>query len=207
MSILVILILMSRASREVALNLVFLLDDQALGHAEHVVLLRVVGDNGEAQLDGAGAAGHGHVVHRGVGVDKGEHAVHGVAPHGLVVAGLGAAEDDGGAEGHADHVGHAAQVAAQGHAADVEAQLHALLDALVDDAAHQGDKDTLGLVLLHQLHALLSGGGGADDHSHAGDVPGDQGHAQLTDLGVGEVAHDRLLIGAAAVRRPTSSAR
>ena len=162
MSMLVILILMSRASREGSVELAhILLDDQALGDAEHVVLLGVVGDNGEAQLDGAGAAGHGHVVHRGEGVDEGEDAVHGVAPHGLVVAGLGAAEDDGGAEGHADHVGHAAQVVAQGHAADVEAQLHAGGHALVDDAAHQGDEDALGLVLLDQSHALLSGGGRA----------------------------------------------
>ena len=99
-------------------------------------------------------------------------------------------------------MGHAAQVTAQSHAADVEAQLHALLDALVNDTAHQGDKDTLGLVLLHQLHALLSGGGSADDDSHAGDVPGNQRHAQLTDLGVGEVAHDGLLVGAAAVGGP-----
>ena len=99
-------------------------------------------------------------------------------------------------------MGHAAQITAQGHAADVEAQLHALLDALVNDTAHQGDKDTLGLVLLHQLHALLSGGGSADDDSHAGDVPGNQRHAQLTDLGIGEVTHDRLLIGAAAVGGP-----
>ena len=86
---------------------------------------------------------------------------------------------------------------AQGHVADVEAQLHALLHALVDDAAHEGDEDALRLVALDQLHALLGGGSRADDDCHAGDVPGDQGHAQLTDLGVGEVAHDGVLIGGA----------
>ena len=46
------------------------------------------------------AGGHGHVVHRGVGVDKGKHAVHGVPPHGLIVAGLDAAEDEEPVMGH-----------------------------------------------------------------------------------------------------------
>ena len=95
-------------------------------------------------------------------------------------------------------MGHAAQITAQGHVADVEAQLHTLLHTLVDDAAHQGDEDALGLVLLDQGRALLGGGSRADDDRHAGDVPGDQGHAQLTDLGVGEVTHDGLLVGGAA---------
>src|SRR5699024_1461564 len=38
------------------------------------------------------------------------------------------------------------------------------------------------------LHSLFRGGGGADHDHEAGDVAGDQGHAQFTDLGVGEVA-------------------
>ena len=46
---------------------------------------------------------------------------------------------------------HAAQVAAQSHVADIEAQLNTLLNALVDNAAYQGDENTLGLVLLDQL--------------------------------------------------------
>ena len=68
-----------------------LVDDQALRNGPHIV--GVVRDDGEAHLDGAGAAGHGDVGHGGIGVDEGVDAVEGVAVEAVPVAGLDRAED------------------------------------------------------------------------------------------------------------------
>ena len=54
---------------------------------------------------------------------------------------------------------------------------------------------TLGLIGLDQLSTLLSSGSGTDDNSNTGDVLGNQGNTQLTNLSVGEVAGEGLLIG------------
>src|SRR5699024_10318529 len=88
-----------------------LLDDEALGNPEDV--LGLVGDDGEAQGDGAGAAGHDHVVQGLKGVDKGGHPLHGVFHQASGVAGGDVAEDQGGPESHGDHVNHRGHVPAQ----------------------------------------------------------------------------------------------
>ena len=148
----------------------------------------VVGDDREAHLDGAGAAGHDDVVHGRVGVDEGEDAGHGVIVEGLGVAGLGGAEDHGGAGDQADDVADGPDVRADGHAAHAEAGVHAGGMDLIDDAADHEYEDAAALIALDHVNGLLDGGGGADHDHEAGDVAGDQRNAQLAHLGVGEVA-------------------
>ena len=173
------------------------LDDEALGDA--IDVLGLVGDDGEAQGNGAGAAGHDHVVQRLESVDEGGHALHGVLHQVAGVAGGDVAEDQGGAEGHGDHVNHRGHIMSQRHHADVVAGLVALLLELIDDAAHQGHQDALALVALDQFHGLVSAGSGAQDDCHAGDVAGDQGNAQIPDKGVRHMAVAGSLVGSGAV--------
>ena len=148
----------------------------------------VIGDDREAHLDGAGAAGHDDVCHRRIGVDEREDALEGVVVERLGVAGLGRAEDEGRAAHQGDDVANGPDVGADGHGANVEAGGHAQGVDLVDDAADHEYEDTAGLVALDGLQSFLSGGGGADHDHEAGDVAGDQRNAQLAHLGVGEVA-------------------
>lgn len=96
-----------------------------------------------------------------------------------------------------DHRGH---VTPERHHTDVVAGLIALFLKLVDDAAHQGHQDALALVALHQFHSLVSGGSGAQDDRHAGNVAGNQGHAQVPDEGVGHMAVAGSLVGRSAVQ-------
>ena len=174
-----------------------LLDDEALGNTEDV--LGLVGDNGEAQGNGTGAAGHDDVVQRLEGVDEGGHTVHGVLHQAAGVAGGHVAEDQGGTEGHGHHMDDGGHVLAQGYDADIVAGLVALFGQLIDDTAHQGHQDALALVALHQLHGLIGRGSGAQDDGNAGDVAGDQGHAQIPDEGVGHMAVAGQLVGRSAV--------
>ena len=171
-----------------------LIDDEALGNAPHVV--GVVGDDGEAHLNGAGAAGDGDVGHRGVGVDEGEDALEGVLVEAVIVAELDVAEDAAGAADEADDVAHGPDVRAHGDDAHVEVHVEAGFHELVDDAADQEHEDAARLIALDGLNGLLHAGGGADHDREAGDVAGDEGNAQGTHLGVGEVAVvDGALIG------------
>ena len=148
----------------------------------------VVGDDREAHLDGAGAAGHGDVIDGLVGVDEGVDAVEGVLMEAVPVTGLDVAEDHGGADDQADDMADGPDVLAHGNHTDGEAHGHALLHGLLDDAADQEDEDTAGLIALDGLHSLFRRGSGADHDDEAGDIAGDQGHAQFTDFGVDEVA-------------------
>lgn len=89
---------------------------------------------------------------------------------------------------------------AQRHHADVLAQLHAGVEAVLDGVAGEGDQDTLRLVGLGQSHGLGGVFRAADDNGNAGDVAGNQRHAQITDEGVGQVTHFRLGIRLRAVQ-------
>ncbi len=111
------------------------LDDEALGDA--IDVLGLVGDDGEAQGNGAGAAGHDHVVQRLEGVDERGNALHRVLHQAACIARGDVAEDQGSAEGHGDHVNHRGHIMSQRHHTDIVAGLVALLLELVDDAAHQ----------------------------------------------------------------------
>ena len=87
----------------------------------------------------------------------------------------------------------------QRHHTDVVAGLVALFLELIDDAAHQSYQDALALVALHQLHCLVSGGRRAQDDGYAGDVTGNQGHAQVPDESVGHMAVAGSLVGGGSV--------
>ena len=79
-------------------------------------------------------------------------------------------------------------VLADGDDTDGEAHGHARLDGLLDDAADQEHENTAALIALDGLDRFLGGGSRADHDDEAGDVAGDQRHAELTNFRVGEVA-------------------
>ena len=145
----------------------------------------LVHDHREAQGDGARACGDHHGVQSAEGVDEGGDAVLGVFEEARQVAGLDVAENEGGADGHGDHMNNAGHVMAQGHHAKLQAHLHALLQGLLDALADHKGEDALGLVILDHIGHVLGIVRLAQHHGHAGDVPGDQGHAQGTDDGIG----------------------
>ena len=172
--------------------------DQGLGNTEHV--LGLVGDNGEAKADSAGAVGDDLIGQGLVSVDKRLDAVHGVLGQRGEVAGGHVTEDQRGTDGHGDNVDNGLHFVAQRHHADVLAQLHAGVEAVLDGVAGEGDQNTLCLIGLGQSHSLGGVFRAADDNGNAGDVAGDQRHAQITDEGVGQVAHFRLGIRLRAVQ-------
>ena len=88
---------------------------------------------------------------------------------------------------------------AQRNDTQLQAHLHAALGTLLDAVAHQEGQDALGLVVLHHADHIGSVVGLTQHHSHAGDVAGDQGHAQVPDEGVGQVAELGLTIFCGAV--------
>ncbi len=167
--------------------------DQALGHVEHI--LRLVGDDGEAQADGACAVGHDLIGQGLVGIHEGADALHGVLIQRLGVAGGDVAEDQRRPQRHGNHMDHRLHLVAQGHHPDILAQLHARLMAVADGFAGQGDQDALRLVGLGQRHSLRRVLRAAEDDGNAGDIAGDQGHAQVPHEGVGQVAALRLRVG------------
>ena len=84
---------------------------------------------------------------------------------------------------------------AQRHNPDVLAQLHAGVEAVLDGVAGQGYQNALSLVGLRQRYGLGGILRAADDNGDTGDIAGNQGHAQVTDEGVGQVAQLGLGIG------------
>ena len=163
--------------------------EDGLQGAGHLVFAQVdVHHHGEAQGDGAGAGGDNHGIDLTKGVHKGGHAVLGVVQERGQVAGLDVAEDQRGADGHGDHVDHGGHIVSQGHHAHFKTHLHAAFGALLDDVAHQEGHDALGLIVLDDLGHILGGVGLAQHHGHAGDIAGDQGHAQGADDGIGHEA-------------------
>ena len=169
------------------------IDNQALGDLPGVFGL--VGDDREAQADGAGAAGQGVVVDRGVGVDESADTIQSVGVHAPVVARLDVAEDHGSAHDQVDDVGDAPDVGADVDDTDVEAAVDAHTLGLVDDAADQEHENTAALIALDHVAGFLIGGSGPDHDHEAGDVFGNQRQTQGTHFGVGHGAMVLVAVG------------
>ena len=148
----------------------------------------VVGDDREAQLDGACAAGDGNVVDGLIGVDECVDAVEGVLVEALDVARLDGAEDHGCAHDQRNDVADGPDLFADGNDTDGEAHGKTSFHSLLDDAADQEDENAAGLVALDRLDRFFGGGSRPDHDDEAGDIAGDKGNAQLTHFRVGEVA-------------------
>ena len=201
MSMLVILILMSRASREVAFHLrecpaAWIRD---LGHGNMFSVSLVITGKPRQM---APAPQDDDVVGQGlVGVDERVDAVHGVLGQrglkspGVMLPKIRAARTATETTWITD-CDVLAQQAPRGRCRPV---LHARASKPCSmDAADEGDENALRSdSTWHRADSLLGGGGrAADDNGNAGDVAGDQRHAQITDDGVGQVARSRLrLIG------------
>ena len=163
-----------------------IVDDEGLRHGPHIVV--VVGDDREAELDGARAAGDGDVIDRLVRVDKRVDAVEGVLVEALDVARLDGAEDHRRAHDQGDDVTDGPDLLADRNDTDGEAHGKTGLDSLLDDAADQEHEDTAGLIALDGLNRFLGRRSRPDHDDEAGDIAGDKGNAQLTHFRVGEVA-------------------
>jgi len=160
-----------------------------LQRAGHLILAQVdVHHHGEAQRDGAGTGGDHHAVDGAEGVDEGGHALLGIGQQAGQVAGLHVAEDQRRADGHGDNVDDGGHVMTQRDHAELKTHLHAALGALLDDVAHHEGHDALALVVLDHLNNVLGIVRLAQHNGHAGDIAGDQRHAQRTDDGVGNEA-------------------
>ena len=144
----------------------------------------LVHDHREAQGDSPSAGGDHHLAESPEGVDKGGHPLLGVLEKAGQIPGLDVAEDEGRADSHGDHVDDAGNVVAQGHHPQLQAHLHALAQGLLNAVPDHEGENALGLVVLHHLGYVGGAVRLADDHGHAGDVAGDQGHAQGADHGV-----------------------
>ena len=83
---------------------------------------------------------------------------------------------------------HGGDVVSQGDHTQIQAHLHAAGDDLVNDLTHQEGHQALVLVLPDHLHHVVGIVRLAQHHGYAGDVAGDQGHAQRPDDGVGHEA-------------------
>ena len=77
---------------------------------------------------------------------------------------------------------------ADGDDTDGEAHGQARLDGLLNNAADQEHENTAGLIALDGLNGFFRGRSRPDHDDEAGNIAGDQRHAQLTDFCVGEVA-------------------
>ena len=163
-----------------------IIDDEGLRNGPHIVV--VVGDDREAQLDGAGAAGDGNVVDRLISVDKRVDAVEGVLVEALDVARLDGAEDHGCAHDQRNDVADGPDLFADGNDTDREAHGKTGFHSLLDDAADQEDENAAGLIALDGLDRFLGGRSRADHDDEAGDIAGNKRNAEFTDFCVGEVA-------------------
>ena len=145
-----------------------------------------VGDDREAEADGAGRGGVLEVVDLAEREHEGEHAVL-VVEHDLArVAGVHAAERERRAGGEAEGVDGGDGVDAERHREGVVAELDALFLQLVDDAppvdvAAEEDEDAAALQLADDLDRDLVALGAADDGAEPGhaavdelDAPGPQ---------------------------------
>ena len=90
-----------------------------------------------------------------------------------------------------DDGGH---VMSQRNDTQLQTHLDAALGALLDDVAHHEGHDALALVVLDHLNNVLGIVRLAQHNGHAGDIAGDQRHAQRTDDGVGNEADAGLVL-------------
>ena len=169
------------------------------GHGDHVLVASDagrqdlgddgVGDDGEAEVDGAGSGGVLQVVDLAQRQHEGEHPVLVVEQDVARLAALEAAEGERRAGGKAERIDGADGVGAEGHGVGVVAQLHALFHELVDDAAAvdvagQEAQDVAPLQLPHDLHGHFVGLGAADDGGKAGHAAIDELDAPRAQLDV-----------------------
>ena len=156
----------------------------------------------EAQRDCARTGGNHDLIQRAEGVDEGRNALLGVGKQRRKIARGHAAEDQRRADGDGHDVDDCGHIVAQRHHAELQAHLHAALNRLIDHVADQEGEQALGLVVLDDVYCI----GGivrlAQHHGHAGDVAGDQRHAQGADDGIRHEANAALvLIGLCAVHK------
>ena len=146
----------------------------------------VVRDDREAQLDGAGAAGHGDVGHGRIGVDERVDAVEGVAGGSRPSRRAGSSPKIIAARTTREMTWPTDQISSPtGTTRTGKPMLKDHLEtSLLDDAADQEDEDAAGLIALDGLDGLFRGGSRPDHDDEAGDIAGDQRHAQLAHFGV-----------------------
>ena len=84
-----------------------------------------------------------------------------------------------------------------GNDTDGEAHLEVLGNELLDDAADEEDEDAAGLIALDGFDGLFHRGSRPDHDDEAGNITGDERHAQLAHFGVCEVA----VVGGALIGR------
>ena len=160
-----------------------------LQSAGNLILAQIdVHDHGEAQSDGARTGGNHHGVNGAEGIDEGGNTVLGVVQQTGQIAGLNVAENQSGTDSHGNNMDDGGHVMSQRNDTQLQTHLDAALGALLDDVAHHEGHDALGLIVLDHLHGVLRILGLTQHHGHAGDIAGDQRHAQRTDDGVGNEA-------------------
>ena len=84
-----------------------------------------------------------------------------------------------------------------GNDTDGEAHLEVLGNELLDDAADEENEDAAGLIALDGFDGLFHRGSRPDHDDEAGNIAGDERHAQLAHFGVCEVA----VVGGALIGR------
>ena len=170
-----------------------------LQSAGNLILAQIdVHDHGEAQSDGARTGGNHHGVNGAEGIDEGGNTVLGVVQQSGQIAGLNVAENQCGTDGHGNNMDDGGHVMSQRNDTQLQTHLDAALGALLDDVAHHEGHDALALVVLDHLNNVLGIVRLAQHNGHAGDIAGDQRHAQRTDDGIGHEAdagNRGLLIG------------
>ena len=160
-----------------------------LQSAGNLILAQIdVHDHGEAQSDGARTGGNHHGVNGAEGIDEGGNTVLGVVQQTGQIAGLNVAENQCGTDGYGNNMDDGGHVMSQRNDTQLQTHLDAALGALLDDVAHHEGHDALALVVLDHLNNVLGIVRLAQHNGHAGDIAGDQRHAQRTDDGVGNEA-------------------
>jgi len=166
-----------------------LLQNQALGNSP-VVMYHIVGDDGEAQSNSAGAAANGDVSYRSESVNKGTDTVEGVIHVAVPVAGGNSTENHSGANYQRDNMANRPDILTYGNNTNLEVvgEVKTGANSLVNDTADEEYKDTSGLIALNQSHSLFVGVGFINDNNKAGDITGNQRNTKFTNFGVGQVA-------------------
>ena len=182
---------MSRASRDVRLF------DQTLRYGWCVV--HIIGYYRESIIDRSCSAGNGLLIQRCEGVDERAETVECILLESCLVSRCDITEDHGGSAGCGYCMGYRRDILSDWEHTYIESSLVSGFFQLLDDAAHQTYKVTLGLVALHQCAGFFYCRSCIDDHGDAGDVSGYQGYTQLTDLSIGHMSQIRCLIGLRAI--------
>ena len=156
--------------------------------AGDLILAQVnIHDHREAQSDSARTSGNDNGIDGAEGIDESGDSVLGVFQQAGQIAGLHITEDQSSADGNGDHMDDGGHIMAQGDDAEFQTHLDTLghlLDAVADQEGH----DALGLVILDNLNNIFGIVRLAQHNGHAGDIAGNQGHAQGANDGIGHEA-------------------